>query len=390
MKCRNCGTEIPNSTNACPKCGKRYTPGKYCPYCKTVIPATATVCRKCGRIQPGVQQPQSPINQQPAPSFVPRKKKTRWYHVVLIVIGVLFLTGMVNGFIQGLTTSENKTSSSSSGQKQTQKPKNSEPEATAPPASSEQQVEAARDKSEYIHTDFDTSGYLFVSADLLYEYGEYFVGEKVCTVITVEDKDRTLLKASTTNNDSFFYSVNCEFSTEGLTEAFEEGETLSVAGTVDEKALIGSTVTLKNCSILGIGESGFDFSNSKEICEQQKATYEAQQMAEKAASRDEYKYQCITVDYSDVERNPDNYKGKKIMVSGSVEQVQEGWLDTVALRLNCNGNMWYVTYMREEGESRILEGDYISCYGECDGVTSYTTVLGSQVTIPSLSMKYYE
>jgi hypothetical protein len=45
---------------------------------------------------------------------------------------------------------------------------------------------------------------------------------------------------------------------------------------------------------------------------------------------------------------------------------------------------------RPEGESRILEDDWITCYGECEGVESYTTVLGSQITIPSMKMKYYE
>lgn len=47
-----------------------------------------------------------------------------------------------------------------------------------------------------------------------------------------------------------------------------------------------------------------------------------------------------------------------------------------------------VCYIFERG-SRILEGDNITCYGEGDGVRSYTTVLGSQVTIPSLKMEYY-
>lgn len=249
---------------------------------------------------------------------------------------------------------------------------------------------SSNDKESYINQDIDMAEYTFIPDALLYEYGEYFAGEKVGTVITVEDKDNSLLKAKTPNNDSFFYSINCEFNTDGLTSAFEEGDILAVVGTVDEKPMVGSTVTLRDCAIVGIGKGEYDFSNSKEICEQQKVKFQEAQQEQRRTALNDYKANCITVDYMDVERNPDSYKGTQISIAGTVEQVQEGWFDTVVLRVNCGGNMWYVTYAREEGESRILEGDYITCYGECDGVESYTTVLGSQVTIPSLKMEYYE
>jgi len=117
---------------------------------------------------------------------------------------------------------------------------------------------------------------------------------------------------------------------------------------------------------------------------------EEQSTADETIGRDEYINECETVDYTDIERNPDNYKGTKVKFTGEVVQVAEGWFNSVTIRVDCDGDIWYVTYTREEGESRILEGDSITCYGECSGIKSYTNVLGSQVTIPAMEMKYYE
>lgn len=104
--------------------------------------------------------------------------------------------------------------------------------------------------------------------------------------------------------------------------------------------------------------------------------------------RTEYIADCEDLSYSGVSRNPDDYKGKKTVISGTVIQVQEGILDSVVFRVQTDYGIWYVTYSRGDGESRILEGDYITCYGECKGVETYLSVLGATVTIPSMRMEY--
>ncbi len=109
-----------------------------------------------------------------------------------------------------------------------------------------------------------------------------------------------------------------------------------------------------------------------------------------AIVRSEYVAECEDLSYSDICRNPDNYKGRKAIFSGTVIQVQEGVLDSVALRVQTDYGIWYVTYTRKEGESRILENDHITCYGECKGVETYLAVLGNTVTIPSMRMEYYD
>lgn len=242
----------------------------------------------------------------------------------------------------------------------------------------------------------DTSEYTKMCADVLYEYGNYMQGEKVLTVFEIEESSGGLLKANTENNDGFFFSITCDFHNPDYTDKFDEGTVVTVAGEVVENASpVGETVSLDKCYVIGYGEIAEELESGKQ--EQRQIGEEYKEAYEKAASdavqADKYDYisQCVTLNYNDIERNPDSYKGQKTRVSGEVVQVSEGFFDSVTLRVDSGGgDMWYVTYTRKEGESRILDGDSITCYGECDGVRSYTTVIGSQVTIPSLKMKYYD
>lgn len=110
----------------------------------------------------------------------------------------------------------------------------------------------------------------------------------------------------------------------------------------------------------------------------------------KAESREDYIAACETVVYSDVERNPQNFEGKNIVISGTVIQVSEGWFNSVTLRIETDSGIWYATYTRDSSESRILENDNITAYGECTGVETYKTLLGANMTIPSMKIKYYD
>ena len=114
-------------------------------------------------------------------------------------------------------------------------------------------------------------------------------------------------------------------------------------------------------------------------------------------SEDDYKKSCEPIDYDDVSRNPSSYEGKNMVLAGTVVQVQENeaFLSddvSVVLRIAEDGDhnkMWYVNYTRtDQNESRILEDDYITIYGTCNGIKSYTAVLGNEVTVPEVNAKY--
>ncbi len=108
-------------------------------------------------------------------------------------------------------------------------------------------------------------------------------------------------------------------------------------------------------------------------------------------NKSDYIKACETVQYEKVERNPENYKGKRIKVSGTVIQVIEGDSGSVTMRVSdANGDIWYITYKRADAESRILEDDRITIYGECRGTVSYTTIFGGSVTIPGINALFID
>lgn len=112
---------------------------------------------------------------------------------------------------------------------------------------------------------------------------------------------------------------------------------------------------------------------------------------------EQYKAACASYKYKDIARNPNDYKGKSAKFTGKVAQIQENGL-SVILRVNVTKGeygMWddaiFVEYTRNnENESRILEDDIITLYGELDGIKTYSAVLGNEVSIPLLKAHYVD
>ena len=112
-------------------------------------------------------------------------------------------------------------------------------------------------------------------------------------------------------------------------------------------------------------------------------------------SESDYKAQCVSVPYKTIARNPNQFKGKKAVFTGKVVQVQEGGRE-VTLRVDVTkdkyglwGDTIYVEYRRKnDNESRILDDDIITFYGEIQGIKSYTAVLGNQISIPYVKAEY--
>ena len=113
--------------------------------------------------------------------------------------------------------------------------------------------------------------------------------------------------------------------------------------------------------------------------------------AQKAAN---YKASCRSYDYTDVARNPNKYEGTKVKVSGKVIQVMEdsslGVVYTALRVQESRDKVWYVTMFRLPNESRVLENDRVTLYGEFNGLKTYTTVMGASITIPSMFATFIE
>lgn len=113
-------------------------------------------------------------------------------------------------------------------------------------------------------------------------------------------------------------------------------------------------------------------------------------------SEEDYKASCVQMPpYAELSRNPNTYINQNITCTGQVIQVQEDG-NTITLRVNVNKNEYgtwedtcYVEYVKKtENESRILENDIITLYGEFKGIKNYTAVLGNQISVPLIKANY--
>lgn len=339
-----------------------------CPLCRSSIDKKAKICPVCGK---KVKKP---------------LYKRGWFVVLMVLLVVAAIGNSMGG-------SETTSTKSSEG-------------AADNVFSGDVSSKGSSDVTEVLPQEIDLSNYAAVTSRNLYSYAEYMIGENVVTLVNVSDVSGKELKVKFADNDTFYFNFVFVFDDRDALKGIRESDTVAVSGNIKSVSMNGS-VTVSDCAIVGIGgmpedskmknpigDSSVVVSEYKKLAEEKAAIEKAAQEEKAAQAKAEYIASCETLVYSDVSRNPEQFKGKATKVSGTVIQVQEMTLlgtTSVVLRVDAgNDNIWYITYTRPEGESRILEDDWITCYGECEGVESYTTVLGSQITIPSMKMKYYE
>lgn len=111
-------------------------------------------------------------------------------------------------------------------------------------------------------------------------------------------------------------------------------------------------------------------------------------------TKEDFIASCEKLDYKEVERNPQDFKGRRVAVTGTVVQANENtfWgVTTVTFRVaEKHDKIWYCTYTSANYSTRILEDDRVTLYGTCEGVETYETVLGTAVTIPAMTVKYFD
>lgn len=331
---------------------------KPCRYCYSDIDENATICPVCG------MKVKKPIYK-------------RWWFIVLSVwLGFTILGSIIEPV-------------DDSGEE------NAEEQQTSQAQQDESDAETVSAETP------DISEYTAITADDLRNYAQYMIGENIVTETEVTSKSSSALKTKFPDNDTFYFDFVFNFTDKSKIKEIEEESTAAVAGTIKEVDSKG-TVVLSDCIVVGndqLPENAFENSSAvvesyRQLAEEKAAQEQAAQEERDAQIRTDYIASCETLTYSDVLRNPEQFKGKPTKISGTVIQVQEYTLfetTSVTLRVDTgDNNIWYVSYTRLEGESRILEDDWITCYGNCEGVESYTTVLGAQVTIPSMKMRFYE
>lgn len=128
----------------------------------------------------------------------------------------------------------------------------------------------------------------------------------------------------------------------------------------------------------------------------EKEQKEAEEKAKKEQEESSFKASCQNYTFEQLARNPENFKGTNVKLTGEVVQVMEG-LYSNSLRVNITKEGTYTTYYKDtiyvnyvpkEGEDKILEEDIITIYGTAQGDYSYTSTLGATITLPFVDGKY--
>ena len=122
---------------------------------------------------------------------------------------------------------------------------------------------------------------------------------------------------------------------------------------------------------------------AKRIEEEEKEKKKKEEAERKAKEAKGYE---TGITYNQLARSPKKYMGEKVKFSGRIVQVIES--DAVnQARMSTNGrydDIILFTYDPNILDVRLLEDDNVTIYGIFIDVESYTTVMGAEVTIPSV------
>ena len=114
----------------------------------------------------------------------------------------------------------------------------------------------------------------------------------------------------------------------------------------------------------------------------------AQAASDRAAAAQALKAQYDTgITYNQLARTPDAYIGKKVKLSGKVVQVIEG-ASEIDLRVAVGDNydtILLVAYDPSIVTSRILENDEITVKGVSQGITTYKSTMGGDISLPAVT-----
>lgn len=183
--------------------------------------------------------------------------------------------------------------------------------------------------------------------------------------------------------------ITCHFSE-------EYSDTVPIGGFISQSVEKGRIIKSYS-SIYIVYSKGKQEEIKKDVQEKETKQLEPQKTEEEI--RIEYKNSCQAYGYKDIARQPESYRSQRARFRGKVLQVSEDYIDSkkIAMRVYVTEGeygFWddivYVTYKYKTGENKILEDDIINMYGTLEGTKSYTSILGSRVTLPLFHAKYID
>lgn len=316
------------------------------------------------------------------------KKKGHGCLTAIVIFGVVIILLSLCGRNDSEQETHNETTTSA----ETTKAETTAESTTAVPET-EESTEAV-DVTPYLQAgieEFSTGQYSYVTAEDLDKYGSNMNGARIYIVGTVGEVKPDQIQIDL-GVKGFMFS-NFAASTD-YTPAIKQDDTVAILGTVSGYThyFTGNSVSVENSFIFAVGSDAEQYRKDKtdEALSSYLVVTEDVANANKGdISESDYKALCKKLKYNDIMRNPDQYKKQYCKVSGRVEQIIEGFFNTYTIYItDANGNKWECSYMYKDGESHLLEGDKVTVYGTCSGTTTATTVLGKQVTLPSVQLEY--
>ena len=198
------------------------------------------------------------------------------------------------------------------------------------------------------------------------------------------------------DNEAFYFTIKDKNSEELYTYKCTKTDKNLVCEQKSEFDLAGCTNN--NLNLIYANNTQDLDTAFQEIVNQEEAKKEEEEKAKKEQEKIEFKASCQTYTFEQMARNPENFKGTNVKITGEVIQALYG-SKGVDLRVNITKqgsyttyytDTIYVVYYPEDGEDKILEDDIITIYGTSQGDYTYTSTLGAPVTLPLVYGKYIE
>lgn len=98
------------------------------------------------------------------------------------------------------------------------------------------------------------------------------------------------------------------------------------------------------------------------------------------------------ITYDELARNPDDNKFENVTLSGTIIQVLEGSSSSqYRLAVDDNyDNIVLIDIPEKLLDSRVLEDDILTIYGESEGTVDYESTMGGNITVPFVSVDKFE
>jgi hypothetical protein len=117
----------------------------------------------------------------------------------------------------------------------------------------------------------------------------------------------------------------------------------------------------------------------------------------KGMSESDFKAACTTIDYEELFRNNEQYSGEKVKFTGEIQQViydgesySQYLISVTKDEYDYYSDNVYVVLDRTNAETKFLEDDIVTFYGEANETYSYTSILGETIEVPEVDALYMD